>query len=242
MKNAKTTFNFLKQEFEEYKTKASKTLAAKDRLIATLKENATSPDGSNDASTGDGIGVTSGLSLKSIEIDELKIERDTLKEEVNSRNVTLEMLRAEMMVKCIVSLKLLLENINKKPFSGVLKEHESQSSVEIEMLKDQLHVLQENLDESKQAKDYLEQDLKSLRQQLDFAQEELYKQKTTVNHKIQEKDIEIEKLRSQVHFHSFIVNMTQTSKYIMMRCHFFFLVAFRIIIIIAHHQKSQFDE
>lgn len=66
------------------------------------------------------------------------------------------------------------------------------------MLKDQLRALQDSLDESKQSKEYLEQDLKSLRQQLDYAQEELYKQKTAVNGKIQEKDVEIEKLRSQV--------------------------------------------
>lgn len=58
--------------------------------------------------------------------------------------------------------------------------------------------LQDNIDESKQNKEYLEQDLKSLRQQLDYAQEELYKQKTAVNTRLQEKDIEIEKLRSQV--------------------------------------------
>lgn len=69
------------------------------------------------------------------------------------------------------------------------------------MLRDQLRALQDTLDESKQSKEYLEQDLRSLRQQLDYAQEELYKQKTAVNSKVQEKEVEIEKLRSQVRNH-----------------------------------------
>ena len=118
MKNSKTTYNFLKQEFEEYKSKASKTLAAKDKLITTLKESAnfsssgtattTGENGELETSAGDGETTTttlvgsSAFNLKSIEIDELKMERDALKEELNSKNVTIEMLRAEMMVICPV--------------------------------------------------------------------------------------------------------------------------------------------
>jgi predicted nucleic acid-binding Zn-ribbon protein len=78
------------------------------------------------------------------------------------------------------------------------KELESQSSVEIELLRDQLRNLEENLEESKQSKDYLEQDIRGLRQQLDYAQEDAYKQKTNINNKLQEKEMEIEKLRNQV--------------------------------------------
>lgn len=100
MKSSKTTYNFLKQEFEEYKSKASKTLTAKDRLIATLKENASgsSTADSNGDETTTTTTTTTGVSLKSIEIDELKIERDALKEELNSKNVALDRLREEMMV------------------------------------------------------------------------------------------------------------------------------------------------
>jgi hypothetical protein len=91
MKSSKTTFNFLKQEFEEYKAKATKTLQAKDRLIATLKDSSGLSSGEDGASPG-------GLNLKTIEIDELKLERDSLKEELNSRTVTLDSIKAEMMV------------------------------------------------------------------------------------------------------------------------------------------------
>lgn len=119
LKNSKTTYNFLKQEFDEYKSKASKTLAAKDKLIATLKESATfsssgtattGENGELETSADDGEATTttttttlvgsSAFNLKSIEMDELKMERDALKEELNSKNVTIEMLRADMMVIC----------------------------------------------------------------------------------------------------------------------------------------------
>ncbi len=44
----------------------------------------------------------------------------------------------------------------------------------------------------------MEQDIRGLRQQLDYSQEETYKQKTNINTKLQEKEMEIEKLRNQV--------------------------------------------
>lgn len=72
--------------------------------------------------------------------------------------------------------------------------------MEIELLKDQLRNVQDQNDESKQNKDFMEQDLKNLRQQLDYAQDELYKQKSGLNNKLQEREAEIEKLRSQVIF------------------------------------------
>lgn len=93
LKNSKTAHNFLKQEFEEYKTKATKTLQAKDRLITTLKESSNFSNETNDSSSN-----TNGVNLKSIEIDELILERDSLKEELNSKNVIIETLRSEVMV------------------------------------------------------------------------------------------------------------------------------------------------
>jgi chromosome segregation ATPase len=75
---------------------------------------------------------------------------------------------------------------------------ESQTSLELESLKDQIKTLEDQEAESKSGKDYLEQDLKSLRQQLDYAQDELYKQKSNLNNRLQERESEIEKLRNQV--------------------------------------------
>ena len=56
----------------------------------------------------------------------------------------------------------------------------------------------DQIDEQKQSKEYLELDLKNIRQQLDFAHDELYKQKSMLNTKLQERETEIERLRGQV--------------------------------------------
>ncbi|CAF0786049.1 unnamed protein product [Brachionus calyciflorus] len=165
LKNSKTSMNFLKQEFEEYKLKATKTLQSKDRLIATLKENATG--GSNDTEN-------PGLNIKSIEIDELKLERDSLKEDLTSKNTALEILKSELI------------------------DLESQTAIEIELLKDQISNFQEQSEDTKQVKENLEQDLRNLRQQLDYTQEELYKQKSNLNGRLQEREAEIDKLRTQL--------------------------------------------
>jgi hypothetical protein len=173
LKSSKTSYNFLKQEFEDYKAKAAKTLQSKERLIATLKESAVST-----SSNSSGDGNNEANSLKSIEIDELKAERDSLKDELISKSATIELLKSEMM------------------------ELESQTSIEIETLKDQIRTLEDREEESKQSKDLVEQDLKNLRQQLDYAQDELYKQKSNLNNRLQEREVEIEKLRNQVkHFY-----------------------------------------
>jgi hypothetical protein len=61
-----------------------------------------------------------------------------------------------------------------------------------------LRTTQDDLEQQKQNKDYLELDIKNLRQQLEYAQDELYKQKTNLHNRIQEREIEIERLRTQV--------------------------------------------
>ncbi len=99
IKSTKTAHTYLKQELDDYKLKATKTLQTKDRLISQLKENAAS------IQSGDVNGSESGSTMnniKSIEIEELKSERDYLKDELNTKNVALELLRNEMMVKKIL--------------------------------------------------------------------------------------------------------------------------------------------
>jgi hypothetical protein len=49
--------------------------------------------------------------------------------------------------------------------------------------------------------------LKSLRQQLDYAQDELFKQKNNLNNRLQERESEIEKLRNQVEKY-LLINIT----------------------------------
>jgi hypothetical protein len=85
----------LKQELDDYKLKATKTLQTKDRLISQLKENAVSIQSGDVNATEPGSTMNN---IKSIEIEELKSERDYLKDELNTKNVALELLRNEMMV------------------------------------------------------------------------------------------------------------------------------------------------
>ncbi len=83
----------MKQELEEYKSKATKTLQTKDRLIASLKENAAASTDPSKSS-----GENSMSNLNQIEIEELKSEKEHLKEELNTKATSLEMIRSEMMV------------------------------------------------------------------------------------------------------------------------------------------------
>ena len=90
----KSTNNTLKQELEDYKSKATKILQSKDKLIASLKDGVVSLNG-DDVSNGND---SSRINLKLIEIEELKNERDYLKEELQGKNVAIEMLKNEIQV------------------------------------------------------------------------------------------------------------------------------------------------
>ena len=88
------------------------------------------------------------------------------------------------------------------------KDLETQSSIEIETLKEQLRQLKEEEVEIKQNKEYLEQDLKSVRQQLEYAQDDFFKQKSGFTSKLQEKEQEIDRLRNQVNTRFLVIEVT----------------------------------
>ena len=69
-------------------------MQTKDRLIASLKEVSSNDPSKQDAGNGDG----SLNSIRLIELEELKSEKDHLKEELSSKITSLEMIRFEMMV------------------------------------------------------------------------------------------------------------------------------------------------
>lgn len=185
----KSSSSNLKQELDEYKLKATKTLAAKDRIIAQLKESH-STDGTEYTDNSE------GPSLRSIEIEELKGERDYLKDELDSQTAAIELLRSELTVSSF--FRLLFVTVLFCIIIWNIKELENQTTIEIETLKDQQRTLLEEQDEERQSKNYLEQDLKAVREQLDYAQEELYKQKSLSTNRIAEREAEIERLRNQV--------------------------------------------
>lgn len=170
LKAAKKNNNVFKEELEEYKQKAAKILQAKDRLISNLKENATA---GGDQGGGADFSASSS-NLKQLELDEIRSEIEYLKDEINSKNASIDMLKAE------------------------INDLETQSSIEIETLKEQIRQLRDQESENKQNKEYLEQDLRSTRQQLEYAQEDFFKQKSGFTSKLQERELEIERLRSQI--------------------------------------------
>jgi FtsZ-binding cell division protein ZapB len=94
LKMAKSTNNNLKQELEDYKSKATKILQSKDKLIASLKDGVVNLN-EDDINIGND---SSRINLKLIEIEELKNERDYLKEELQSKNVAIELLKNEIQV------------------------------------------------------------------------------------------------------------------------------------------------
>lgn len=105
LKSYKTNNNNLKQELEDYKSKAAKILQSKEKLIASLKDGVVGINNSNSnngETTVSSESNTSRMSITLIEIEELKNERDFLKEELQSKNVAIEMLKSEMLVsECI---------------------------------------------------------------------------------------------------------------------------------------------
>ena len=88
----KESSNHLKQELEDYKLKATKTLQAKDRIIAQLKETSVNSGEGADA------GSEGVPSMRLIEIEELKGERDYLRDELDSKASSIELLKAEIIV------------------------------------------------------------------------------------------------------------------------------------------------
>ncbi len=198
----------IKQELEDYKLKAAKILQSKDKLISSLKEGlsgaAASGDNNADAASSSSSSSTSATPLSDykmnlIEIEELRSERDFLKEELFSKNSQIDSLKTELQVKGHYyapkswAFDSILISMNK-----IKKDLDSQTGSEIESLKDQIHIVQDNLLEERQKRDTSEMDIRNLRQELQYAQEELYKHKTNHNTRLQEREKEIEKLRNQV--------------------------------------------
>ena len=93
LKAAKKNNNVFKEELEEYKQKAAKILQAKDRLISNLKENAVGASGEQGADFS-----SSSSNLKQLELDEIRSEIEYLKDEINSKNASIDMLKAEINV------------------------------------------------------------------------------------------------------------------------------------------------
>lgn len=166
LKMCKHNVESVQQELTDYKNKAQRILQSKEKLIATLKENSSVTTGSG-SETGDAV-------VSAVELEELRQERDLLKEEVLQANHQATTLRTEM------------------------HELEIQLQQEIDIAREQYRDVEESLREERERKKDLEQELSSLKEELKYLREDYTRQKTTLQSRIHERDANIEKLRKQL--------------------------------------------
>ncbi|KAI0219039.1 Golgin subfamily A member 5 [Lamellibrachia satsuma] len=159
LRSTKSNADSARQELTDYKEKATRILQSKDRLIASLKE-----------------GVSGGgdVAVSPAELDDMKQERDILRDELLQSRMTIENLRVE------------------------LQDLESQMQQDSDAVQDEVRALEEQLSGEKQRREDTEQELARHKQELRYAHEELLKQKTALQGRLQDRDTEIDRLRNQL--------------------------------------------
>ncbi|NWS42945.1 GOGA5 protein, partial [Probosciger aterrimus] len=160
----KVTKNHLesaKQEMTDYKQKATRILQSKEKLINSLKE-------------GSGIEGLDSNTASTMELEELRHERDTQREEIQKLMGQIQQMRTE------------------------LQDMETQQVSEAESVREQLQDLQEQITAHKIAKQEAEAELERQKQELHYTEEELYRTKNTLQSRIKDREEEIQKLRNQL--------------------------------------------
>ncbi|KAM6205218.1 golgin subfamily A member 5 isoform 1-T1 [Sarcoramphus papa] len=160
----KVTKNHLesaKQELTDYKQKATRILQSKEKLINSLKE-------------GSGIEGLDSNTASTMELEELRHERDTQREEIQKLMGQIQQMRTE------------------------LQDMETQQVSEAESVREQLQDLQEQIAAHKMAKQEAEAELERQKQELHYTEEELYRTKNTLQSRIKDREEEIQKLRNQL--------------------------------------------
>ncbi|XP_060558224.1 golgin subfamily A member 5-like isoform X6 [Ruditapes philippinarum] len=117
-------------------------------------------------------GEAAGVS--SLEYDTVKQERDMFKEEIQQARMTVENLKVE------------------------LADVESQMQQENDTAQDTIRSLEDNIGEEKQRREDSEQELLKQKRELQYAIEELHKQKTSFQSRMKDRESEIERLRNQL--------------------------------------------
>lgn len=161
LKTAKAAAETAKQEMADYKQKATRILQSKEKLINSLKE-------------GSGIEGLDSQTANSMELEEMRHERELQREEIQKLLAQIQQLKTE------------------------LQDLETQQVSEAESSREQLQDLQEQIAEQRRAKQELEAELERQKQELQFTQEDLYRTKNTLQGRIRDREDEIQKLRNQL--------------------------------------------
>ncbi|XP_041572793.2 golgin subfamily A member 5 [Taeniopygia guttata] len=161
VKITKSHLESAKQELTDYKQKATRILQSKEKLINSLKE-------------GSGIEGLDSNTASTVELEELRHERDTQREEIQKLMGQIQQMRTE------------------------LQDMETQQVSEAESVREQLQDLQEQISAHKMAKQEAEAELERQKQELRYTEEELYRTKNTLQSRIKDREEEIQKLRNQL--------------------------------------------
>ncbi|XP_005343534.1 golgin subfamily A member 5 [Microtus ochrogaster] len=150
-----------KQELTDYKQKATRILQSKEKLINSLKEGS-SFEGLDSNTAG------------SMELEELRHEKEMQKEEIQKLKGQIHQLRSE------------------------LQDVEAQQVSEAESTREQLQDLQDQIARQKASKQELEMELDRMKQEFHYMEEDLYRTKSTLQSRIKDREEEIQKLRNQL--------------------------------------------
>ncbi|XP_036131723.1 golgin subfamily A member 5 [Molossus molossus] len=161
VKMHKSNLESSKQELIDYKQKATRILQSKEKLINSLKEGS-SFEGL-DSNTAD-----------SMELEELRHEKEMQREEIQKLMGQIHQLRSE------------------------LQDMEAQQVSEAESAREQLQDLQDQIAGHKASKQELEAELDRQKQEFHYIEEDLYRTKNTLQSRIKDREEEIQKLRNQL--------------------------------------------
>ncbi|XP_030787042.1 golgin subfamily A member 5 isoform X2 [Rhinopithecus roxellana] len=150
-----------KQELIDYKQKATRILQSKEKLINSLKE-------------GSGFEGLDSSTANSMELEELRHEKEMQREEIQKLMGQIHQLRSE------------------------LQDMESQQVSEAESAREQLQDLHDQIAGQKASKQELETELERLKQEFHYIEEDLYRTKNTLQSRIKDREEEIQKLRNQL--------------------------------------------
>ncbi|XP_035869300.1 golgin subfamily A member 5 isoform X2 [Phyllostomus discolor] len=161
VKMHKTSLESSKQELIDYKQKATRILQSKEKLINSLKE-------------GSGFEGLDSNTANSVELEELRHEKELQREEIQKLMGQVHQLRSE------------------------LQDMEAQQVSEAESAREQLQDLQDQIAGHKASKQELEAELDRQKQEFHYMEEDLYRTKNTLQSRIKDREEEIQKLRNQL--------------------------------------------
>ncbi|KAM6969103.1 golgin subfamily A member 5 [Tautogolabrus adspersus] len=161
LKSSKAAAESAKQELQDYKHKASRILQSKEKLISSLKE-------------GSGLETLEGSGAMTLEIEDLRHDKELQREEIQKLQGQVHTLRTE------------------------IQDLENQALTEAEAWREQQVQLEEQQAAYSRAKQEVEAEVERYKQELQYLEEENHRAKTTLQSRVKDREDEIQKLRNQL--------------------------------------------